>query len=587
MKDGSLANKSHDLVIDLSPYPQYRLSYTRNNLTILGCDTYVLMIDEDEMFWSGCISYCSNQVDFTEENACSGHGCCQASIPKGLKTLRISLSSIDGRALVWQFNLCGVAFVVDRKSFNISNRTLPSFSNVGKRAALVLDWMVEWDVTCDHAMSKSGYACGNNANCSNFADGPGYRCFCKPGYTGNPYDRFECQEINECDDPQKYPCGGKCQNQRGSSNCDYPSGMHGHGEGTHRQDYRLYIALGGAELAKATENYDDSNKLGKGGFGSVYRARIKGGTLVAVKKPKDVHKSLMKGDFQHKLKIVMQINHKNVVKLEGICLETRIPLLVYEYISNGTLFQHIHLNASTILKSWKNQLKIAAEVALALECMHSYTESPIIHGNIKSANILLDQDYSVKISDFGTSVLISPEHSQIIATETEDPLDYIDPEYLTTGNLTIKSDVYSFGVVLMELLTKKKPSSSVTRSEETINIIPCFISSVEDKTLSAIINYEVASEDEIKRVERVAEIAVKCLDQIGANRPAMKEVAQQLARINPSPTVEEKIEENKCKLDVEIHPSAKLSLTGEVSQQGTEFLHRNLYSYGNTCSNCP
>ncbi|KAF8022345.1 hypothetical protein BT93_F0008 [Corymbia citriodora subsp. variegata] len=302
------------------------------------------------------------------------------------------------------------------------------------------------------------------------------------------------------------------------------------------------------ELAKSTSNYDDSNKLGEGGFGSVYKARLAGGSVVAVKKPRDVHKSLIKGDFQHELQIVMQLNHKNVVKLHGICLETRIPLLVYEYVSNGTLFQHIYQNASTILRLWKNRLRIAVEAALALEYMHSCADPPIIHGDIKSVNILLDQNYSVKVSDFGLSVLISPNHSHIVTNEIQGTLGYMDPEYLTTGMLTIKSDVYSFGVVLVELLTGKKPTSFITKSEESINIIHYFISSVKDKTLSDVINLDAASEDEMERVGMVAEIAMKCLDPSGARRPAMREVAEQLARINrefDSSTVEENNEETE------------------------------------------
>ncbi|KAK3437883.1 hypothetical protein EUGRSUZ_C02489 [Eucalyptus grandis] len=283
------------------------------------------------------------------------------------------------------------------------------------------------------------------------------------------------------------------------------------------------------ELAKATNNYNDSNKLGEGGFGSVYRARVAGGTMVAVKKPKDLHKSLVKGDFQHELEIVMQINHKNVVRLHGICLETRIPLLVYEYISNAT------------------------EVAIALAYMHSCAEPPIIHGDIKSVNILLDQNHSVKVSDFGTSVLISPEHSHIIATEIQGTLGYIDPEYLTTGMLTIKSDVYSFGAVVVELLTGKKPTSFITKSGESINIIHYFISSVKDKTLSDVINFEVASEDEMERVGLAAEIATKCLDQSGAKRPVMMEVAEQLTRINQehNNSVEEENKETESEVDKE------------------------------------
>ncbi|XP_048130533.1 LOW QUALITY PROTEIN: wall-associated receptor kinase-like 1 [Rhodamnia argentea] len=327
-----------------------------------------------------------------------------------------------------------------------------------------------------------------------------------------------------------------------------------------------------AELAKAINNYDESNKLGEHGFGSVYRGRIAGDTVVAVKKPKDVHKSLLRRDFLHELETVMQINHKNVVKLHGICLETRIPLLVYEYILNGTLFQHIHPNASTILRSWKNQLRIAAEAALALKYMHSCAEPPIIHGDIKSVNILLDQNYSVKVSDFGTSVLISPENSHIVSFEIQGTLGYIDPEYLTTGRLTIKSDVYSFGAVLMELLTRKKPASFILKSGESINIIHYFISCVKDEKLSNVINFEAASEDEMERVGMVVEIAVKCLDQSGARRPTMQEVAEQLARIDCKldiATVEEDNEETKREVDEENLPSHSITVTCETSQHGT------------------
>ncbi|KAF7850656.1 hypothetical protein BT93_L5149 [Corymbia citriodora subsp. variegata] len=188
-KDGNSTNSSSDLFIDLTPFPQYRLSGTRNNLIVLGCDIYALMTDEGGTFRSGCISYCNNSVDLAKETTCSGLGCCQTSIPKGLKTLRLGIFSFDRHALVWQFNPCGVAFMGDRNSSNISN------SDLDKRADLVLDWMIGWDVTCAQAvLNRSSYACGNNTDCNDYPVGPGYRCFCKAGYEGNPYNRFHgCQ----------------------------------------------------------------------------------------------------------------------------------------------------------------------------------------------------------------------------------------------------------------------------------------------------------------------------------------------------------------------------------------------------------
>ncbi|KAK3417067.1 hypothetical protein EUGRSUZ_H02824 [Eucalyptus grandis] len=620
--DGQVTEMSG--TINLTRYPPYRFSDTRNKLTVLGCNTYALMSDPDGTFGTGCLSYCGYPIDFANETTCSGLGCCQTSIPKGLKMLDIFIEPLHDRIEPLYDRIepldehaCGLAFVVDDRSFNISNRKFPTLEEVGKSSDLVLDWMVEWDVTCGKASSnKSGYACGNNTDCNDFTNGPGYRCLCKPGYNGNPYNRSHgCQDINECKEPEVYPCHGKCRNKLGNYTCDCPFGMRGDGKVScqishlamlvaavivafffitisalvfntwrRRSKQRNFKRNGGellkhhrvqifteAELAKATNNYNDSNKLGEGGFGSVYRGRIVGETMVAVKKPKDVHESLVKGNFQHELEIVMQINHKNVVRLHGICLETRIPLLVYEYISNGTLFQHIHQNASNILRSWKNRLRIATEVALALAYMHSCAEPPIIHGDIKSVNILLDQNHSVKVSDFGTSVLISPEHGHIIATEIRGTLGYIDPEYLTTGMLTIKSDVYSFGAVVVELLTGKKPASFITKSGESINIIHYFISSVKDKKLSNVINFEAASEDEMERVGMAAEITVKCLDQSGAKRPVMMEVAEQLARINQdldSSIVEENIEETESEVDEESLYSHATSTTAMMSQHG-------------------
>ncbi|KAK3440828.1 hypothetical protein EUGRSUZ_B01098 [Eucalyptus grandis] len=489
-------------------------------------------------------------------------------------------------------------------------RSIPMLGTLSRNMTAILDWWIEVNRTCEEAKSnQSSYACaGKNTKCMDYGEEWGYICQCKDGYEGNPYNLTQgCTDINECENPNPCKYNGKCKNTPGNHTCHCPFGMWGDGKVTchislwivvvpavgalvlymwrRRSKEKNFKRNGGellkhhrvqifteAELIKATNNYDNSNKLGEGGFGSVYRGRVGGDTMIAVKKPKDLHRSLIKRDFQHELQIVMQINHKNVVKLHGICLETRTPLLVYEYISNGTLFQHIHQNASTILRSWKNRLRVATETALALEYMHSCAEPPIIHGDIKSVNILLDHNYSAKVSDFGTSVLISPEDSNMVATEIQGTLGYIDPEYLTTGIITIKSDVYSFGVVLVELLTRKKPTSFITRSGESINIIHYFISSVKDKTFSDIINFEATSEDEMERIEMVAEIAVKCLDQISAKRPAMREVAEQLARINQeldSLTVEENNEETNCEVDEESLASHSTSVICETSQHGT------------------
>lgn len=292
-----------------------------------------------------------------------------------------------------------------------------------------------------------------------------------------------------------------------------------------------------AELAKATNNYNENQLLGRGGFASVYKGVLMDhdSTLVAVKKPKEADKiQINHQQFHEEIATVSQVNHKNVVKLLGLCLETKIPLLVYEFVSQGTLFQHIHSKRSPMLRSWRTRLRIAAETALALDYLHSLAPPPIIHRDVKSTNILLDENYTAKVSDFGASVFIPPGQTGI-ATTVQGTFGYLDPEYLNTGTLTTKSDVYSFGVVLVELITGEKPISN-GRTGLKINIVQYFVAKVKENgnnCVDAILDSMVfRDEDETDQIEAVAELATRCLESSGIKRPSMKEVAEELARLN-------------------------------------------------------
>ncbi|KAL7196633.1 hypothetical protein ACSBR1_036612 [Camellia fascicularis] len=290
------------------------------------------------------------------------------------------------------------------------------------------------------------------------------------------------------------------------------------------------------ELVKATENYDNSRLLGRGGSGAVYKGVLANGSLVAVKKPnvadktkiKHFQREVIKHEFQHEISIVSRVNHKNVVKLLGLCLETKFPSLIYEFISNGSLFDHLHVKRSAMLKSWANHLRIAAEISLALDYLHSLADPPIIHRDVKSMNILLDEKFTAKVSDFGACVLI-PFGQSVVDTKIQGTHGYLDPEYLITGLLIVKSDLYSFGVVLMELLTGQKPILKRRNPEENVNFIQYFISSVEQKFFSQVLmNCEDVDRRESEQIEAVAELAVRCLNSSSIERPTMKEVAEQL-----------------------------------------------------------
>jgi serine/threonine protein kinase len=282
-----------------------------------------------------------------------------------------------------------------------------------------------------------------------------------------------------------------------------------------------------SEIVKVTENY--RHGLGQGAFGSVFKGKLANGTEIAVKKalPRGLMDNMqIDQQFQSEICTISRVNHKNVVKLLGLCLESKFPMLVYEYVSNGTVFEHIHNNRSSHFKRWEFCLKIAKETASALNYLHSLADPPIIHRDVKSMNILLDSKLTAKVSDFGISVLIPPDQSGVDTT-VKGTLGYLDPEYLTTKILTAKSDVYSFGVVLLELLTGLNP---VPNGDPERNIIRQFKNMVEADNLSQNLNVEPADDGELEQIKEVAKLAVKCLNDNRAERPTMEDVAEELKK---------------------------------------------------------
>lgn len=224
----------------------------------------------------------------------------------------------------------------------------------------------------------------------------------------------------------------------------------------------------------------------------------------------------------------MVMNHENIVKLYGCCLETCIPILVYEFFPNQGLYQHLHgeVAFSKSLK-WADCLRVATDVSYALSYMHNALSMPVVHRDVQSNHILLDDSFHAKLSGFGNSVSITPgETSQ--RWPVQGTPGYIDPEYIETQEVTDKCDVYSFGVLLLELLTRKHPPMVV---RDGMDLVDMFVSAMENNQMMEMVDNDVLDQASSDEIEWVVRLALTCVAKKGIERPTMIQVVNELWQV--------------------------------------------------------
>ncbi|XP_042453212.1 LEAF RUST 10 DISEASE-RESISTANCE LOCUS RECEPTOR-LIKE PROTEIN KINASE-like 1.2 [Zingiber officinale] len=284
------------------------------------------------------------------------------------------------------------------------------------------------------------------------------------------------------------------------------------------------------ELQEATNGFD--KELGDGGFGTVYKGKLRDGRVVAVKRLYENNCRRLE-QFMNEIEILSHVRHQNLVDLYGwTSRDSKELLLVYEFVPNGTVADHLHgSRAREGILTWPMRLKIAIEAAEALAYLHAI-DPPIIHRDIKTSNILLDSSFHVKVADFGLSRWF-PTNATHVSTVPQGTPGYLDPEYHQCYQLTHKSDVYSFGVVLIELLSSK-PAVDFTRHRKEINLANMALNRIQNGELDQLVDEHLeyqSNQAATKMVTMVAEVAFRCLQVDGYMRPPMKEVLEALVAI--------------------------------------------------------
>ncbi|XP_059648378.1 probable receptor-like protein kinase At5g18500 [Cornus florida] len=280
------------------------------------------------------------------------------------------------------------------------------------------------------------------------------------------------------------------------------------------------------DLELATNRFSKENVIGEGGYGVVYRGHLINETPVAVKKLLN-NLGQAEKEFGVEVEAIGHVRHKNLVRLLGYCIEGTQRMLVYEYVNNGNLEQWLHgpLHEQGCL-TWEARMKVLIGTAKALAYLHEAIEPKVVHRDIKSSNILIDDDFNAKVSDFGLAKLLGAGKSHI-TTRVMGTFGYVAPEYANTGLLNEKSDVYSFGVLILEAITGRDPVD-YGRPAQEVNLVDWLKMMVGSRRSDEVLDPNIETRPSTRALKRGLLTALRCVDPDSDKRPKMSQVVRML-----------------------------------------------------------
>ncbi|PNT74975.1 hypothetical protein BRADI_1g25600v3 [Brachypodium distachyon] len=275
-------------------------------------------------------------------------------------------------------------------------------------------------------------------------------------------------------------------------------------------------------LRAATNNFAETNKLGEGGFGAVYKGDLPDGQEIAVKR---LSRSSGQGigELKNELVLVAKLQHKNLVRLVGVCLQEHEKLLVYEYMPNRSIDTILFDPEKSKELDWGKRLKIISGVARGLQYLHEDSQLRIIHRDLKASNVLLDSDYTPKISDFGLARLFGADQTREVTNRVVGTYGYMAPEYAMRGHYSVKSDVFSFGILILEFMTGRRSSGSYT-FDQSVDLLSLIWEHWSTGTIAEIIDSTLKTHAPGDQMLKLFHIGLMCVQDNPADRPMMSTI---------------------------------------------------------------